>query len=295
MSGRNYAPPNTFTLRNGERHPLAIVDPRVIHRLPPPDARRLLPAAVLEDHIADQHHQIQALLLENQRFATTHVSLKRHLAEVQQDLEHLTASASTIKAECDVKVRHVYENSIRTNAEIRGIEGVSSELAQVKEDIQRMSVDSEELCAKLKAVEDELAKVQPELKQVKEIKTGIDTLRKEVKKGRAAVEYEKKMQIINHEQSQIMEKNIKSMSSEIEKLRSEVADAENRARAVAALATPSPVYPTGYGAPSTGYGGNVYPIPNPYALQQVQPNTASGYGGGVQYNPYTYDMQKPSI
>lgn len=178
----------------------------------------------------------------------------------------------------------MYENSIRTNAEIRGIEGVCAELAQVKDDIRKMSVDGEELCAKLKEVEDEIAKLEPELKQVKEIKGDIAAMRKEAQKGRAAVEYEKKMQIINHEQSQIMEKNIKSMSSEIEKLRTELADAENRARAVAALATPSPAYPTGYGAPAIGYGGNMYP--NPYALQQVQPNAASGYGGGVHYNPF---------
>lgn len=55
-------------------------------------------------------------------------------------------------------------------------------------------------------------------------------------KSRAAVEYEKKMKKINHEQSQIMEKNMMSMSCEIEKLRAELAIAENRARAVAAVA-----------------------------------------------------------
>lgn len=58
-------------------------------------------------------------------------------------------------------------------------------------------------------------------------------------KGRAAVEYEKKMQKLNHEQSQVMEKNMMSMSCEIEKLRAELANAENRARAAASVATPS--------------------------------------------------------
>lgn len=52
--------------------------------------------------------------------------------------------------------------------------------------------------------------------------------------NRAAVEYEKKMQAQNLEQSQIMEKHVVSMAHEIEKLQAELADAENRARAAAA-------------------------------------------------------------
>ncbi|XP_031121059.1 protein FLC EXPRESSOR-like isoform X3 [Ipomoea triloba] len=262
MAGRNYLPPDALALRDGECHPLAIGDHRVIPRIPPPEAQaRFRPAAILEDGIAVQHRHIQTLLLENQRFATTHVALKRQLAAAQQDLRQLTVVASAVKAECDAEVRGVYENSIRAEAEIRAV----AELAQVKDGIEKMKADREELTAKLKEIEDELAMVRPELKQLKEIKTDIATMQKEIQRGRAAVEYEKKMKKINHEQSQIMEKNMMSMSCEIEKLRAELAIAENRARAVAAVA---PTYPAGYGVPSTGYGGNMYP--NSYAMQQFR-------------------------
>nr|GMD27152.1 protein FLC EXPRESSOR-like isoform X1 [Ipomoea batatas] len=291
MAGRNYLPPDALAFRDGECHPLAIGDHRVIPRIPPPEAQaRFRPAAILEDGIAVQHRHIQTLLLENQRFATTHVALKRQLAAAQQDLRQLTVVASAVKAECDAEVRGVYENSIRAEAEIRAV----AELAQVKDGIERMKADREELTAKLKEIEDELAMVRPELKQLKEIKTDIATMQKEIQRGRAAVEYEKKMKKINHEQSQIMEKNMMSMSCEIEKLRAELAIAENRARAVAAVA-PSPAYPAGYGVPSTGYGGNMYP--NSYAMQQVQPSTDDGSGyGGANYNPYApYDTQQPHI
>ncbi|XP_031121058.1 protein FLC EXPRESSOR-like isoform X2 [Ipomoea triloba] len=233
MAGRNYLPPDALALRDGECHPLAIGDHRVIPRIPPPEAQaRFRPAAILEDGIAVQHRHIQTLLLENQRFATTHVALKRQLAAAQQDLRQLTVVASAVKAECDAEVRGVYENSIRAEAEIRAV----AELAQVKDGIEKMKADREELTAKLKEIEDELAMVRPELKQLKEIKTDIATMQKEIQRGRAAVEYEKKMKKINHEQSQIMEKNMMSMSCEIEKLRAELAIAENRARAVAAVA-----------------------------------------------------------
>ncbi|XP_019188174.1 PREDICTED: protein FLC EXPRESSOR-like isoform X1 [Ipomoea nil] len=300
MAGRNYLPPDALAFRDGECHPLAVGDHRVIPLIPPPEAQaRLRPAAILEDGIAIQHRHIQTLLLENQRFATTHVALKRQLAAAQQDLRQLTAVASAVKAECDAEVRAVYENSIRAEAETRAV----AELAQVKDDIEKMKADREELTAKLKETEDELAKVRPELKQLKEIKTDIATIQKDIQRGsvsshadksRAAVEYEKKMKKINHEQSQIMEKNMMLMSCEIEKLRAELAIAENRARAVASVG-PSQAYPAGYGVPATGYGGNMYP--NSYAMQQVQPSTDDGTGyGGANYNPYApYDTQQPHI
>jgi len=52
--------------------------------------------------------------------------------------------------------------------------------------------------------------------------------------NRAAVEYEKKAHAENFEQSQVMQKNMVSMSREAEKLRAELANAEKRARAAAA-------------------------------------------------------------
>lgn len=52
---------------------------------------------------------------------------------------------------------------------------------------------------------------------------------------RAAIEYEKKGYAENYEQGQVMEKNLISMAREVEKLRAEVANAEKRARAAAAI------------------------------------------------------------
>lgn len=63
-----------------------------------------------------------------------------------------------------------------------------------------------------------------------------------VNTNRAAIEYEKKAQASNDEQSQAMEKQMISMAREIEKLRAELDNAEKRARAAAAAAaaaTPS--------------------------------------------------------
>jgi uncharacterized protein YlxW (UPF0749 family) len=55
---------------------------------------------------------------------------------------------------------------------------------------------------------------------------------------RAAIEYEKKGYAENYEHGQLMEKKLLSMARELEKLRAEIANAEKRARAAAAVGNP---------------------------------------------------------
>lgn len=55
---------------------------------------------------------------------------------------------------------------------------------------------------------------------------------------RAAIEYEKKGYAENYEHGQVMEKKLITMARELEKLRAEVANAEKRARASAAIGNP---------------------------------------------------------
>lgn len=56
--------------------------------------------------------------------------------------------------------------------------------------------------------------------------------------SRAAIEYEKKGSADNYEHGQVMEQNLISMARELEKLRAEIANAEKRARAAAAVGNP---------------------------------------------------------
>lgn len=60
---------------------------------------------------------------------------------------------------------------------------------------------------------------------------------------RAAIEYEKRTHAVNLEQSEAMEKGMVAMSQEVEKLHAELANAEKRARAAAAVTSPcKPVF-----------------------------------------------------
>lgn len=158
----------------------AIDDAHLLHR----DTHRHSSSQALEDRVAIQHREIQSLLLENQRFAATHVALKQELALSQQELRSASAATVNAKAELDAQVREVYERSLKLDAEVRAIDAMSAELAQVRVDVQKLGSLREELTAQLQAIEDDLASASSESKQVAEIKAEIDTLHQEIQKGR---------------------------------------------------------------------------------------------------------------
>ncbi|KAK8551020.1 hypothetical protein V6N13_119515 [Hibiscus sabdariffa] len=146
----------------------------------------------LEDRITIQHREIRSLLLDNQRLAAAHVALKRDLALAQQEHRHLSAASANVKSERDAEVREVYEKSLKMDAEARAIDAMTSDLARVRADVNKFMEDNRELKAELEAVNYELAKARMEAKQVPVLVEDMETVRKEIHKGRNAIEFENK-------------------------------------------------------------------------------------------------------
>nr|GEV45001.1 hypothetical protein [Tanacetum cinerariifolium] len=253
---------------------------------------------------------IQTLLSDNQRLAATHVALKQELTIALQDLHHFSTAASQIKSDRDGEIREVYEKAVRMENEVRLIDEMSGELGVVKSDVGKLCLERKELNEKFEEVGRELAGLSVNKERVSAVRMEIDGLRKEVQRGRAAVDYEKKVYASNIEQGKAMEKSMISLSQEIERLKAELAEADKRANAAAAAAatnalaeadkrakaaaaaaatnTPGTVYPTGFANHDMSYGANAYAVPS--AAHQVQGGVNPQYGSGpVPYAPY--DMQ----
>ncbi|XP_038719801.1 protein FLC EXPRESSOR isoform X2 [Tripterygium wilfordii] len=280
MTGRNHLPSRT--------HHHLIDEPRLLnrhHATAAISANRPHPSVLLEDRIEIQHREIQALLLDNQRLAATHVALKQELALADEDIRHISAAAASVKAERDDEVREVYERSLKMEAEARAVDAMSVKLNEVRADIEKLNASRMELTARLQDINAELANVQPESEQVLAMKTEIETIGKEVQKGRAAIEMEKKTHAANLEHRQVMEKSMVSMTREIEKLHAELANAEKRARAAAA-ANPGPGYAApSYGTPEMGgYGGS--PYPDSYGLHQGDADAIPEVSGATSHGSY---------
>ncbi|GLT80724.1 hypothetical protein SLA2020_521480 [Shorea laevis] len=231
----------------------------------------------LEDRIAIQHREIQSLLLDNQRLTANHVALKQDLSRAQQELRHLSAAAANVKAERDAEVREVYERSLKMNAEVRSIDAMKAELAQVRDDIQKLTVDRQELTEQLQAINGELVKAKADVKQFPEIEAEIQRVQQEIQKGRAAIETEKKTRASNLNQRQILEENMIFVSHELQRLHEDLANAEKRAMAAAAANVAA--------NPGVGYGVN---YGHRYGMPQAQ---VDGFQAGVQSEQTSSDMK----
>ncbi|KAI3958499.1 hypothetical protein MKW92_018321 [Papaver armeniacum] len=243
--------------------------------------------ALIEEQLHHQHREMQTLLVDNQRLAATHVALKQELSASNEEIRHISTVASQVKADRDIEIRSLYEQSLKLESEVSTIGKFSAELAQAKVDIQKLNANKLELTSKLQAVNGDLVRVRQEREEAKSIESDIDAMRIEVQKGRAAIEFEKKAHADNLEHKQLLEKNMNELTQATEKLRSELADAEKRAQAAMVAPNPGPVYAGSYGHPQMGYVGVGPSYVDPYSMHQmVQPNVDARFQYGSAYAPY---------
>lgn len=111
---------------------------------------------------------------------------------------------------------------------------------------------------RLNALREQLGRAQAESAKADNVRAQLETMRREIQKGRAAVEFEKKAHADNLQQSKAMEKNMISVASEIERLRGELVNAQKRVTAVttAAAAVSNPGYAAPYGSSEAAYAAS---------------------------------------
>ncbi|OAY69045.1 Protein FLX-like 1 [Ananas comosus] len=256
---RDQPQPPPPLLRRAPPHPGALIDEPLLLRRAPALPPQLHPAAAaaLEDRLAAQHRNIQALLLDNQRFAATHVALRQELDASRHELRVAAAAAARARAERDAEVRGVFERSLRVEAEARGVEGMRAELDHVRGDVQRLAAARDEHLDRLQGLKAELARARAEIAQVSALRSEIEAMQREIQKGRAAVEFEKKAHAENLEQ-----------------------------RYVVTYGNPEMVYR------GSAYGGNTYA--DAYNMHQVQMGGAEAYSqyGSLYVSQAPYGAQQ---
>jgi chromosome segregation ATPase len=261
-------------------------------------ARQLPPhPAIIEEHLAVQHQDIQGLLIDNQRLAATHVALKQELEAVQHELQRTDHVARARHADKDMQMRELYEKSVKVETDVREVKAVNNELMQLNSEIQELTSARHKLTAQVQGMTQDFARATAELQKAPGVKAEIEGLKQELQRARAAIEYEKKGYAENYEHGQVMEKKLISMARELEKLRAEMANADKRARAAAAVAVANPSYTANYGNPeAAAYPGN--PYPSNYGMNATNPTQAGvessfgQYGAAAGSWNAAYDMQR---
>ncbi|KAM7472866.1 hypothetical protein LguiA_011049 [Lonicera macranthoides] len=193
-----------------------------------------------ENKFEIQEAEIERLVCDNHRLASTQVALREDLVASQQDIERLRAHIRSIQTESDIQIRVLLDKIAKMEVDIRRGESVKKELKEAHFEARSLVAARQELSVQIQEAKRELEKTRIGVKKVPEMHEELDSLRQEHQKLRSTFEYEKGLNMGKVEEMQEMEKDLLAMARQVEKLRSEVLNAENKAHA------PNP-YP--YGGP----------------------------------------------
>ncbi|KAL6840687.1 hypothetical protein ACP4OV_029551 [Aristida adscensionis] len=250
--------------------------------------------AALEERLGEEIDEAHALLGQNQRLAATHVALVQEVAAARHELGRTARALAASQEEGDLRLREVYERSMKMEAELRAVDEMRADLAQVRQDIQKLGAARQELVGQVQGLTQDLERSAVDLQQVSALKAEIQEIRHESQHLRSGIELEKKGYAENYEQGQEMQKNLISVASEVEQLRAEAANAQKRSRAAVVPSGNQGSYVGSYGNPRANY------IANPYNAGYNM-NQANATDSGSQYGPASthgswgaYDMQRAS-
>ena len=140
--------------------------------------------AIIEERLAGQHQDIQALLVDNQRLAATHVALKQELEASQHELQHMAHVADSVRAEKDAQMRDLYEKSVRLEVDLRGVEAMRAELRQVQGDIKDLNGARQELTGKAHMMTEDLNRITADLQQAPALRAEIEAMKQELQRAR---------------------------------------------------------------------------------------------------------------
>ncbi|PKA53827.1 hypothetical protein AXF42_Ash011306 [Apostasia shenzhenica] len=267
----------------------------------------------LEKKVAVQESERDILAMENQRLATSHVTLRQDLVSTQHELQRMHSHIGSIHAEIDMQVRGLLENIAKADAEIRASETVAKELQQVHLEGQSLTAARQELTTEIEQMTQDLQKAKVEISNLSQMHAELDGLRQEHLKLRSTFECEKRSNMEHVDQMRSMENNFITMAREVEKLRAEVLNMEKAAMA-SNQSSNQYAAPNQYTAPNQ-YGGTFgnqaqvyssasqvvgYPQSGGYAentnnLAGAYTNSGFGHGGALVGYYQSYGSTGPGV
>ncbi|KAL8189348.1 hypothetical protein R6Q57_028914 [Mikania cordata] len=219
MAGRNYCPREGYDNRNGYH----VGGPPSWAPMPRPMPPH---PAMLEEEFEIQHHEIRRLLGENRRLVEDRIALQRDLGAAKDELRQMNIAITDIQEQNELHSTKLIENCLKLEADLRATEPLKNEAKQLNAEVERLNSVSRDLSGRIQILQNGLAKLQTENEQLLSLRAEHERILQELIHARDAIVYEKKGTIELVEQRQAMEKNLVSMTREVENLRAELSSTE---------------------------------------------------------------------
>jgi chromosome segregation ATPase len=140
--------------------------------------------AAIEERLIARDEDIQDLLVDNQRFAATHVALQQQLIAAQHELRAVSVAATRARAEREGEVAALADQAAHIEAEARAVAAAREEVDRVHADVQVLAAARSELVNRLQGLREQLGRAQAEAGKTNTARAQIETMRQEIQKGR---------------------------------------------------------------------------------------------------------------
>ena len=135
------------------------------------------PPAVYEEEIDFQRVEIRRLVADNRRLADNCAGLQRDLGLAKEEVHRLNILVSDVRADKDAQMRDLIDKNMKMEAELRAVEPLRGEVAQLRMDLQKLNALRQE---QVQGLTQELSRTQADAKQAHVLKGEIDGLRQEL-------------------------------------------------------------------------------------------------------------------
>ncbi|KZV29592.1 protein FLX-like 4 [Dorcoceras hygrometricum] len=206
--------------------------PAASHSVEPPTR------VLLEKKFAAQAAEVEQLSEDNHKLACSHIALRQDLVAANQEVDKLREHIRSIQTEGDIQIRILLDKIGKMEANIRNGDNINKELQEARVEAQSLVEAKLELTAQIQRATNESDSVRADVKKLPQMHSELDSLRQEHNRLRKVFEHEKGLNIEKVEQMKIMEKDLIRMVEEVERLRTEVLNAEKRTSAPIAYSTP---------------------------------------------------------
>jgi chromosome segregation ATPase len=136
---------------------------------------------MLENKLAMQTTEVEKLITENQRLASSHVVLRQDIVDTEKEMQMIRTHLGEVQTETDLQIRDLLERIRLMEVDIHSGNVVNKELHQMHMEAKRLITERQMLTLEIEDVTKELQKLSAsgDNKSLPELLSELDRLRKE--------------------------------------------------------------------------------------------------------------------
>ena len=136
---------------------------------------------MLENKLAMQTAEVEKLIRENQRLATSHEVLRQDIIDTEKEMQLIRTHLGEVQTETDLQIRDLLERIRLMEADIQIGDAVRKELHQVHMEVKRLVAERQTVNLEIENANKEIQKLSAsgDNKSLPELLAELDGLRKE--------------------------------------------------------------------------------------------------------------------